>query len=331
MLPGHARWATFLRGLRYVVVDECHGYRGVFGSHVAQVLRRLRRVLRALRRHTHVDPGVGDRGGPGQHRAPAHGSRRRRGRPRRGAARQDRLRAGPAAADPLKGENGAPARFHWPRRIRRTGWRTLSSTGCGTLSFVRLLVRRRGDRRLRPSGADLEQSPDLADRVAVYRSEYLPEDRRMLKAALRTGELLGMATTNALKLGVDVSGLEAVLLTGYPGTLASLCADGTGDAGRLHGVSRADAACLSHPHNLGSGVLSASAMRPALPTWQSPADYPRQPTGDPPGWCDHKARRPAAVTRSGPPLKESCPPVCPLNGTGRRMAAIHKQGQSAGR
>ena len=64
-------------------------------------------------------------------------------------------------------------------------------------------------------------SPGLADRVAAYRAGYLPEERRP-GGALHTGELLGMATTNALELGVDVSGLDAVLITGWPGTLASL-------------------------------------------------------------------------------------------------------------
>ena len=221
ILPSHARWAPFLRRLRYVVVDECHTYRGVFGSHVAHVLRRLRRICASygayptfvLASATVASPAVSGR--------PAD----RAGRWRRST--DDASPRGSTAfalwEPPLTaahGEHGAPVR----RAAGAEAARLLADLvveDARALAFVRS---RRGaevlaltTRRHLASAA-----PELADRVAAYRAGYLPEERRALEAALADGTLLGVAATNALELGIDIAGLDAVVLAGFPGTLASL-------------------------------------------------------------------------------------------------------------
>ncbi|MFF5423847.1 MULTISPECIES: DEAD/DEAH box helicase [unclassified Streptomyces] len=229
ILPSHPRWASFLRALRYVIVDECHTYRGVFGSHVAQVLRRLRRVCARygsepvflLASATSADPA-------------------------RAAHRLTGLDVVEVADDAsprgelvfalwepplteLRGERGAP--------VRRTATAEtadlltdLTRQRVRTVAFVRS---RRGAELISVIAQERLAETDraLARRVAAYRGGYLPEERRALEQALHSGELLGLAATTALELGVDVSGLDAVLIAGYPGTRASLWQQ-AGRAGR---------------------------------------------------------------------------------------------------
>lgn len=229
ILPGHARWSSFLRGLRYVVIDECHTYRGVFGSHVAQVLRRLRRICARygaepvflLASATAADP--------------AQAATRLTGVPVVEVTEDTSPRGELAFAlwEPplteLSGEHGAP--------VRRTATAECAELltdlvlqGVRTVAFVRSrrsaeLVALIAQERLAEIDASLPQ------RVAAYRGGYLPEERRALERDLHSGRLLGLASTSALELGVDVSGLDAVLLAGYPGTRASLWQQ-AGRAGR---------------------------------------------------------------------------------------------------
>ncbi len=229
MLPGHARWASFLRRLRFVVVDECHHYRGVFGSHVAAVLRRLRRVAArygsspvfVLASATVAEPaGTASRlvGMPVQ--AVASDASRR------GATRF--LLWEPPLL-PGGGEHGAPTRRSALTEVGEL-LADLVVDRVRTLAFVRS---RRGAEAVALAAQRLldEVDPALAGRVAAYRGGYLPEERRELERALRSGELLALATTSALELGVDISGLDAVLLAGWPGTRASLWQQ-AGRAGR---------------------------------------------------------------------------------------------------
>ncbi len=271
VLPGHARWASFLRALRYVVVDEVHGYRGVFGSHVAQVLRRLRRVCARYG----ADPvfvlasaTVAE---------PAASAARLTGLPVEAVTDDGSPRGGTAFAlwepplSPGGGEQGAP--------LRRTTTAEAADlladlvlAGTRTLAFVRS---RRGAEAVAMTTRRLleEVEPGLARRVAAYRGGYLPEERRALEAALSGGDLLGVATTNALELGLDVSGLDAVLLAGWPGTRASLWQQ-AGRAGRAGQQALAvligredplDTYLVHHPEAVFGRPVEATVLDPDNP------------------------------------------------------------------
>jgi DEAD/DEAH box helicase domain-containing protein len=254
LLPRHNRWSGFFSRLRYVIVDECHGYRGVFGSHVAHVLRRLRRVVAhhappdGLPRPVFVlaSATVG---------APGACARLLTGLDAQEVT-EDGSPRGPLAfalwEPPLtdsRGDAGA--------RLRRTATAQaadllgrLVSQNVQTLAFIRS---RRGAEavalaaRRRLDGAQAGTEAGAADaangteaRVAAYRSGYLPEDRRRLEAALSDGSLVGLATTTALELGVNITGLDAVLIAGWPGTFSALWQQ----AGRAGRSGRAAAAVL---------------------------------------------------------------------------------------
>ncbi|MGH3861719.1 DEAD/DEAH box helicase [Actinokineospora sp.] len=230
VLPAHGRWATFFRQLRYVVVDECHTYRGVFGSHVALLLRRLARVARKygsdpvfiLASATVADPGASATRLSGVDCVAVTDDHSPRG------ARTMALWEPPLLAD-LAGENGAPVRRSAGAETARI-LTDLVIEGARTLAFVRS---RRGAEitALSARRALSEVDPELAERVAAYRSGYLPEERRALEKALACGDLLGVASTNALELGVDIAGLDAVVVAGFPGTVASFWQQ-AGRAGR---------------------------------------------------------------------------------------------------
>ncbi|MFD6530236.1 DEAD/DEAH box helicase [Streptomyces sp. NPDC060184] len=229
ILPSHPRWASFLRALRFVVIDECHTYRGVFGSHVAQVLRRLRRLCARygsdpvflLASATAAEPSVA--------------AGRLTGLPVREIADDASPRGElvfalwePPLTD-LQGEKGAP--------VRRTATAEtadlltdLTLQGVRSVAFVRS---RRGAELISVIAKERlgEVDRSLPRRVAAYRGGYLPEERRALERALHSGALLGLAATTALELGIDVSGLDAVVIAGYPGTRASLWQQ-AGRAGR---------------------------------------------------------------------------------------------------
>ena len=230
ILPAHARWASFLRALRYVVVDECHSYRGVFGSHVAQVLRRLRRLCAhygadpvfLLASATSAEPGLAAGRLTGLPVAEVTDD---------GSPRGETVFAlwEPPLTE-LHGEQGAPVR----RSATAEAADLLADLVLERTRTVAFVRSRRGaelvaviaqERLMEAAGSD------TARRVAAYRGGYLPEERRAIERALHSGQLLGLASTSALELGVDVSGLDAVLLAGYPGTRASLWQQ-AGRAGR---------------------------------------------------------------------------------------------------
>lgn len=229
ILPSHPRWASFLRALRFVVIDECHTYRGVFGSHVAQVLRRLRRLCARYG----SDPVFLLASATAAHPSVAAG--RLTGLPVKEVADDASPRGEmvfalwePPLTD-LHGERGAP--------VRRTATAEtadlltdLTVQGVRSVAFVRS---RRGAELISVIAKErlAEVDRSLPGRVAAYRGGYLPEERRALERALHSGDLLGLAATTALELGIDVSGLDAVVIAGYPGTRASLWQQ-AGRAGR---------------------------------------------------------------------------------------------------
>jgi DEAD/DEAH box helicase domain-containing protein len=230
VLPSHARWAQFFRRLRYIVVDEAHAYRGVFGSHVALLLRRLRRVAR----HYGASPVV--IAASATVSEPANSATRLSGVPcvavtDDGSPRGARTVAlwEPPLLEELAGENGAPVRRSAGAETARI-LTDLVIEGARTLAFIRS---RRGAELTALSARHALAHVDstLASRVAAYRAGFLPEERRALEKSLASGELLGVASTNALELGVDIAGLDAVVVAGYPGTLASFWQQ-AGRAGR---------------------------------------------------------------------------------------------------
>jgi DEAD/DEAH box helicase domain-containing protein len=271
MLPGHARWASFLRSLKYVVVDEMHTYRGVFGSHVAAVLRRLQRVAARYG----AEPVFVLASATVSH--PEEAAARLVGHPV-SAVTDDASPRGPvvfALWEPpfteLSGERGAP--------VRRTAaaetadlLADLVVCEASTLAFVRS---RRGAEvvALLARHALEEVDPGLGRRVAAYRAGYLPEERRAVERALHDGELRAVAATTALELGVDVTGLDAVLLAGWPGTRASLWQQ-AGRAGRAGQGSLAvlvarddplDTYLVHHPEAVFGQPVEATVLDPSNP------------------------------------------------------------------
>ncbi len=233
LLRNHARWAVFLRNLRYLVVDECHYYRGIFGSNVAMVLRRLLRLCSALLADRRVPTVIFASATTAQ---PAITASELIGQTvvevtEDGSPQGARTVAlwEPALLDDLVGENGAPVRRSAGAEAARV-MADLIAEGARTLTFVR--SRRGAELTALGARARLaETAPDLSEQVASYRAGYLAEDRRALERALADGELRGLATTNALELGVDIAGLDAVVLAGFPGTVASFWQQ-AGRAGR---------------------------------------------------------------------------------------------------
>lgn len=265
LLPGHARWSRFLRGLQYVVVDECHIYRGVFGSHVAAVLRRLRRVAGrygstptfVLASATVSDP----------------------------AGHASRLTGLPTRAVTTDGSpRGAMTFALWQPAADADGQRRSATTeaahllaelvedGVQTVAFARS---RAGAEAL-ASGARrrLEgRDPTLAGTIAAYRGGYLPQDRRELERGLRAGALRGLAATNALELGIDVTGLDAVVMAGWPGRRASLWQQ-AGRAGRSGAESLAvlvaaddplDSYLVHHPDAIFGTPVESTVLDPDNP------------------------------------------------------------------
>ncbi|KQH80335.1 DEAD/DEAH box helicase [Mycobacterium gordonae] len=220
ILRNHARWAVLLRGLKFVVVDECHYYRGVFGSNVAMVLRRLLRLCARYSSYPTVVFASATTDSPGTTATELIGQPvtevTEDGSPQ--GARTVALWE-PALLTDLVGENGAPVRRSAGAEASRV-MADLMVEGAQTLTFVR--SRRAAELTALGAQARLsDTAPQLVSTVASYRAGYLAEDRKALENALAEGRVRGVATTNALELGVDIAGLDAVVLAGFPGTVAS--------------------------------------------------------------------------------------------------------------
>lgn len=231
LLANHARWARVLRHLRFIVVDECHAYRGVFGAGISLVLRRLLRIAAHYGSHPTVILASATSTDPAIHASRLIGAPVR-------AVTDDGAPTGertvmlwePGFIEGAEGENGAPVRRAASTEAAHL-MGTLIAEGARTLTFVRSrrqaeIVALRTQEELSLLGR-----PDFGARVAPYRAGYLAEDRRRLERMLDDGTLLGVATTNALELGIDVGGLDAVVTAGFPGTIASFWQQ-AGRAGR---------------------------------------------------------------------------------------------------
>ena len=225
ILPHHTRWEQFLRGLRYVVIDEIHTYRGVFGSHIANVLRRLKRIARfygAAPQFILTSATIAN---------PAEFASQLIEEPvqlidQDGSARGPRhfLLYNPPVVDQELGLR----RSAYQESVRLA--EDLLAYNVQTIIFARsrrsveLLLTYLRDKQ--PS-----QQGDTAEIVRGYRSGYLPQERRAIERGLRQGQVRAVVATSALELGIDIGGLGAALLVGYPGTIAATLQQ-AGRAGR---------------------------------------------------------------------------------------------------
>ncbi len=270
ILSNHARWGAFLHDLRVVVVDELHTLRGVFGTHVAQILRRLRRLVL---HYGGVEPTfvftsatVGD---------PQHLASQLCGRAVRAVTTDASPRGQRSIAlwNPASEERSAGSEGRWSVHAEAALLAgRLIRAGMRTLVFCRS---RRGTELV---AADIRRIVDTDDqeRVRSYRAGYLPAERREIEAELFSGALKGVVATNALELGVDIGGLDAVVLCGYPGTIASFWQQ-AGRTGRtdapslavlIAGEDQLDQWMMRHPDQ-----LFERAAEPAVINLDNPHVY----------------------------------------------------------
>lgn len=263
MLPSHDRWNNFLHRLEYVVVDELHSMRGVFGSHVAHILRRLRRLCA----HYGSDPTFiftsATIGQPGRLASDLCGIPVAEVTDD-GSPRGDRifLLWNPSALDPESTSVSS-------NRDTAELMSTLVGAGHRTITFCRSrkgteIVAAEVGRRL-PSG--------LAETVRPYRGGYLRAERREIEQALFDGSLRGVVATSALELGIDVGGLDVCILNGFPGTIASMWQQ-AGRAGRqsqhslaalVAGDDQLDHWFITHPEELFSRPPEPAVINPTNP------------------------------------------------------------------
>jgi DEAD/DEAH box helicase domain-containing protein len=267
ILPSHQRWATFFMRLRYVVIDELHTQRGIFGSHVAHVLHRLRRICE----HSGASPtfcfASATIGNPGALASELCGLPVEQ-IDHDGSPRSERVLAcwQRPLLDEHSGARGS-ANVETADLLAR-----FVRAGHPTLAFTR--SRRGAEVVAQHARARLEQmEPGLGSRVAAYRAGYLASERRALELELSSGRLLGVAATNALELGIDVGGLDAVVLNGFPGTLASMWQQ-AGRAGRtdrraaavlVAGDDQLDQWYVAHPAELTGRAPERAVVNPQNP------------------------------------------------------------------
>lgn len=274
LLGAHQRWARVLRHLKFIVIDEAHAYRGVFGANVALVVRRLLRLCAHYGSRPVVIAASATMRDPARHAARLTGREflpvTEDGAPT--GARTVALWV-PGFMEGIEGQNGAPVRR---AATTEAAWMmaALVAQGARTLTFVR--SRRAAETTALRAAEELSGRlgrPDFARRIAAYRAGYLAEDRRALEQALDDGSLLGVATTSALELGIDVGGLDAVVTAGFPGTVASFWQQ-AGRAGRRGQGSLVvlvardepmDTYLVHHPEALLGRPVEASVFNPANP------------------------------------------------------------------
>ena len=212
ILPNHQSWSRLFRKLKYVVIDETHIYRGVFGSHIASVLRRLRRLCASYGSSPQFICCSATIANPGEHAQNLVGL-------------------------PFEAivEDGSPhgekyftfwnPPFLDEAKASRRSSNSEAAFLLGELvqKDIRGLVfaRTRKLTELIYIYTKGQLSPSLADKISPYRAGYLPEDRRRIEHQFFDGELLGLVATTALELGINIGDLEATVLTGYPGSIAS--------------------------------------------------------------------------------------------------------------
>jgi DEAD/DEAH box helicase domain-containing protein len=265
LLADNARWADFMLRLSVVVVDEAHVLRGVFGSHVAMTLRRLRRLI------------AHHGGNPRWCLASATV-----GNPSELAERLTGLDVDVIEADAAPRGRKLFAMWNPPIIDDETGARRsalaeastvmtkLVDDGARTIGFTRS---RRAAELLAEFTRRGVSDAQARDRIRAYRAGYLAEDRRKIEQELADGDLVAVAATNALELGIDIGSLDAAVLTGYPGTRASMWQQ-AGRAGRRRDESLAvlvaqddplDQYLAQHPDELFERPSEAAVIDPTNP------------------------------------------------------------------
>ena len=300
MLTGQQRWTRLWRGLSMIVIDEFHNYRGMFGAHVALVVRRLLRVARYYGANPTVVFLSATSGDPAGAAARFLGIERelitvvdQDGSPqgskeivlwqcREMETEEDE--GNEHFEDPDEDSAEAPVSVSAPtngRELPRRAANTeageltgvLVESGAHALTFVRSRPGTESVAQVARTWLE-EHSPALRATVAAYRGGYLPEERRQLEHDLRSGDLRALASTNALELGIDIAGLDAVVVTGWPGTHASF-AQQIGRAGRAGKTGLAvfvgrdnplDQYILANPAEIEDATSEVNVFDPANPS-----------------------------------------------------------------
>ena len=239
ILPHHTKWATLFQNLRYVVIDELHAYRGVFGSHLANVLRRLRRICRHYGSAPQFIMASATIANPGEL------ARRLTGEPveeitESGAPTGDRVFV---CYNPPVVNRELGIRAPYLGEAAKLAVRFLKER-IATIVFAQSRLATEVLLTAIKSGV-VDKTGDSSI-VRGYRGGYLPTRRRAVEKGLREGEVLGVVSTNALELGVDIGHLDVAVLAGYPGAIASLWQQ-AGRAGRRSGCSAAVFVATSAP------------------------------------------------------------------------------------
>ena len=239
ILPMHRAWSHFFRNLNFIVIDELHIYRGIFGSHVLQVLRRLGRICRFYEANPRWIAGSATIGNPLELARDLIGEEfqlvERNGAP---ASGRHFLLINPTESPYTLASRLVP-------EIIKKAYKTIVFTK--SRRATELLHR-----------FIMESHPELADRLSSYRAGFLPEERRQIEASLLADDLSGVISTSALELGMDIGGIDVGMLLGYPGTISALM-QRAGRAGRrerdsliilLAGEDALDQYFMRHPEQL---------------------------------------------------------------------------------
>jgi DEAD/DEAH box helicase domain-containing protein len=263
ILPHHTKWFQLFEQLRFIVIDEAHTYRGIFGSHVANVLRRLLRICAHYGSAPRMVCCSATIGNPGEL------AETLTGRPfqvidRSGAPQGERhiVVLDPPPLDPRTGVRPGPHGLSYRAAL------TFLRAGRQTIVFGRARVA--VELLLTALREALREGRGPIDRIRGYRSGYLPSERRAIEAGLRSGEILGVVSTNALELGIDIGRLDVSVLAGYPGTIAAAWQQ-MGRAGRrgepsvsilVAGAGALDRFVATHPEYLFEATPEEARLDP---------------------------------------------------------------------
>jgi DEAD/DEAH box helicase domain-containing protein len=215
ILPNHARWARIFQNLKYVVIDELHTYRGVFGSHMAHVVSRLLRIARFHGSAPRFITATATIGNPREHAARLLGLEPAEvtvvsssGAP---AAERRLFLYNPPIVNAELGIRGSSLKHAVKLAVDLLARRVPSIIFAGSRNSVEVMLK-----YIR------EKSPSVsADAIFGYRGGYLPDKRRAIEKGLREGSIVCVVATNALELGIDIGDLDAVICVGYPGSVAA--------------------------------------------------------------------------------------------------------------